>query len=505
MFVLNSSEELVEMFNNVSLGIVAINDRGEMVMVNRFALKQFGYSDEKDLTGKQSTLLIPHNHTDKTTTELHGIKKSGLEFPVEVSFSPFETRSGHYTLAFISDISVRKNAERALLQTNKDLEQKVHEFGALFNNAAIGIVTVNKISEIVMCNPYALKQFGYTEQELVGKKIELLIPSRYQDKHVSHRDKYNIHPHNRTMGIGLDLFAMKKDGTEFPVEVSLSPYSTSSGQFTIAFISDITIRKEAEKALLDLNTELEQKVKDRTESLIEALAKEKDLNEMKSRFVSMASHEFRTPLSTILSSAYLALKYETTEEQPKREKHIRRVVSSVNMLIDILNEFLSLGRIEEGKIQVRTAEFDIHEMTNGIINEMSNNLKQGQSFEYSHTGLDLLKSDPSLMTHIMMNLFSNAIKFSPENSVISVCTKHCDDTFTLTVKDRGVGISAEDREHLFERFFRGRNVSNIQGTGLGLHIIKKYAELLNGTITCDSELDQGAEFIVTLKNTCKLS
>jgi len=181
------------------------------------------------------------------------------------------------------------------------------------------------------------------------------------------------------------------------------------------------------------------------------------------------------------------------------------VVSSVNMLIDILNEFLSLGRIEEGKIQVRTAEFDIHEMTNGIINEMSNNLKQGQSFEYSHTGLDLLKSDPSLMTHIMMNLFSNAIKFSPENSVISVCTKHCDDTFTLTVKDRGVGISAEDREHLFERFFRGRNVSNIQGTGLGLHIIKKYAELLNGTITCDSELDQGAEFIVTLKNTCKLS
>ena len=175
------------------------------------------------------------------------------------------------------------------------------EFSALFNNAAIGIVTINKNGEIVLANQFALNQFGYTEAELIGQKIEILIPRRFMTRHVHHRDNYHDSPHSRTMGIGMDLYGKKKDDTEFPVEVSLSPYKTEEGAFTISFISDISVRKEAENALLQLNAELEQKVKERTESLRDALAKEKDLNELKSRFVSMASHEFRTPLSTVLS------------------------------------------------------------------------------------------------------------------------------------------------------------------------------------------------------------
>jgi len=378
--------------------------------------------------------------------------------------------------------------------------QSRQEFAALFNNAAIGIVTVNTAGEIILANQFLLDQFGYQDNEVIGKPVELLIPRRHQAKHVHHRDNYHVNPHNRTMGIGMDLFGMKKDGTEFPVEVSLSPYRTEDGKFTIAFISNISVRKEAENALLQLNTELEQKVKERTESLRQALEKEKDLNELKSRFVSMASHEFRTPLSTILSSAYLTLKYETTEEQPKRDKHIQRIVSSVNMLTDILNDFLSLGKIEEGKIQIRISEFDIKEMVSSIVNEMNDTFKKGQSFIYEHEGPEMIRSDQSLLAHIVMNLFSNAVKFSPVNSVIHVATKRLNNTLYFSVKDNGIGISKEDQQHLFARFFRGNNVSNIQGTGLGLHIVNKYTELLNGTIECKSELGEGTEFVVTLKN-----
>jgi PAS domain S-box-containing protein len=374
----------------------------------------------------------------------------------------------------------------------------VQEFEALFNNAAIGIITVNAEGKIVLINQFALKQFGYTVDEVIGKKIEILIPQRFKQKHEKHRSSYQTHsPHARPMGSGMDLYAVRKDGEEFPVEVSLSTYRTENGQFAIAFVSDITIRKESEMALVRLNAELEEKVKERTQSLSEALEKEKELNELKSRFVSMASHEFRTPLSTILSSAYLVSKYELTEDQSKRDKHIQRIVSSVNMLTDILNDFLSVGKIEEGKIQVRYAEFNVKDHVNGIINEMHTIFKKDQTIVYNHKGDEVIMLDPGLLKHIVMNLVSNAIKFTPEGSTINVTGSHEKDAFVLTVKDSGIGISKDDQEHLFERFFRGANVTNIQGTGLGLHIVGKYAELMNGTVKCISDTNKGTEFIIS--------
>ena len=381
---------------------------------------------------------------------------------------------------------------------------KVQEFNALFNNAAIGIIITNQVGEILSINNFGLKQFGYEEKDLEGEKIEILIPQRFRANHIKHRDGYHgKNANSRPMGMGLDLFAVKKDGSEFPVEVSISPYMTVEGQYAIAFISDITIRKQSEQALLDLNAELEEKVNERTQSLSEALEKEKELNELKSRFVSMASHEFRTPLSTVLSSAYLLSKYSQTEEQPKRDKHIQRIVSSVNMLNDILNDFLSVGKIEEGRIQVRFAVVNITTLINELLSELQPIYKKGQRIEYNHTGEELAMLDVSLLKHIVMNLLSNAIKFSSEDAVIHISTSNPDGSeLTLKVKDNGIGISKEDQEHLFERFFRGANVTNIQGTGLGLHIVAKYAELMNGTIKAESELGEGTEFIITfnLKN-----
>lgn len=391
----------------------------------------------------------------------------------------------------------------------------IDSYQALFNHASMGIVVVNSTAAIQSVNPFALKLFGYVIEEIIEKPIEVLIPQRYHHKHIIHRDTFIHNPKGRPMGVGMDLFAVKKDGTEFPVEVSLGNFINNGDVNAIAFISDISIRKTGEAEIKKLNDELEATVEQRTgeltntmhqlerskEELSRLLEKEKDLSELKSRFVSMASHEFRTPLSTVLSSTYLIEKYTTTEDQPKRDKHLQRIISSVNMLTDILNDFLSVGKIEEGKIQVRLTGFNIRELISAIAEEIKNNLKKQQEIKYHHEGNPNVTMDPSLLKHIVMNLFSNASKFSPEKSSIEVKTICLNNHIILSVRDYGIGISNEDQKHLMERFFRGTNASTVQGTGLGLHIVSKYAELLNGTMEYNSELEKGTEFVITFNTT----
>ena len=342
---------------------------------------------------------------------------------------------------------------------------------------------------------------------------------------MGHRTEYEENPRPRSMGLGFDLYGLKKDGTEIPVEISLSNFISNEEHFTIAFISDISKRKEIENSVLSqkeelasinskiegLNNELEEKVELRTnqlqqtlqqlqeskDELSKALSKEKELSDLKSRFVSMASHEFRTPLSTILSSASLVAKYTQTDEQAKRDKHIMRIKSSVSNLTDLLNEFLSIGKIEDGKVMAHMVVFNMKELLQSICNELQAIAKPRQKIVLTHTGDALVTLDPSLLRNVLINLLSNAIKFSPEGGLISVASTTKENSISLCVKDSGMGISVDDQEHLFERFFRGKNATNIQGTGLGLHIVSKYIELMNGQINFESELEKGTEFIIT--------
>lgn len=402
------------------------------------------------------------------------------------------------------------------------------QFEALFEYASMGILLADDKGEIILANSFLQQQFGYNNaDELIGKKVEALIPQRYHGNHSKHRENYNEHPARRPMGIGKDLFALKKDGTEFPVEISLSHYTNKQGRFIIAFVSDITKRKEIENAVVtqkeqlaainlkieELNNQLEQKVTMRTkqlqqtleqlqnskDELTKALSKEKELSDLKSRFVSMASHEFRTPLSTILSSASLVSKYTETTQQENREKHIQRIKNAVSNLNGLLNEFLSIEKIEDGKIAVHYSVFNIKELMENICNEMQGIAKKGQRLVYRHTGAEKVLLDAALLQNILLNLVSNAVKFSPENSDILITSQTEDTVVTIAVKDNGIGMSDDDQQHLFERFFRGTNVTNIQGTGLGLHIVSKYAELLNGSISFKSQLEKGTEFIITFK------
>ncbi len=394
---------------------------------------------------------------------------------------------------------------------------------SLFENATEGIILTGAAGRIISVNPAAERMFGYHNGELNDQPIEILIPDKFKHHHQELREGFYHHPSNRVMGHGRDLYGRKKDGSNMPVEVSLSHYHRDGQLFVIAFIVDITQRKEIENNMLEqkeelekitgkirqLNAELEIKVEERTQilkealqkleqsqkELSEALDKEKQLNEIKSRFVSMASHEFRTPLTTVLSSASLLSKYTTTQDQDKREKHIERIKNSVDNLNDILEDFLSLGKLNEGKVEVRSEKINLSEVLSDVVEGMKGIARKGQRILLD-CGKDLvIHSDKKLLRNVLMNLISNAIKFSGEESDITVSATEENGMVRIVVKDEGLGISAEDQQHLFSSFFRGANVTNIQGTGLGLHIVNLYVDLLGGHVELQSELNKGTTVV----------
>lgn len=397
----------------------------------------------------------------------------------------------------------------------------------MFMDATEGIIVSNSKGRIILSNPKALQMFGYEENEIYSLGIENLIPSRYQKQHVAYRDNYYKSPSPRNMGAGRDLSAARKDGTEFPVEISLSYVKSNSDMLVVAFIIDISERKKKDDELRQanellrktsfqlskLNQELEQKVQERTLELAEmirklteskkevdlALEKEKELNNLKSRFISTASHEFRTPLATIMSSVSLTGKYAESMDKDKMLKHIDRVKSSVNHLTDILNDFLSLDKLEEGVVISNPENIYLNTVINELIDEVKLIAKAGQKFIY--TGLqtnDQIFIDRRVLKNVMLNLLSNAIKYSNENTLIDIKAKRDFDNLYLEIKDQGIGIPLVDQPHIFERFYRANNIGNMQGTGLGLNIVRKYVEILKGEISFKSIPEKGTKFTIKL-------
>lgn len=399
------------------------------------------------------------------------------------------------------------------------MTRHIEMLDALFKHATEGIVVVNKAGVIVMLNPKALELFGFKDGELVNQKIEVLIPKRLTTKHVHHRDTYLESPHARGMGSSLDLFARRKDGSEFPVEVSLSPFQTSEGQFVVSFVIDITERKkqesiiqEANKEIQKLNAELEERVNQRTEELakaihkieqsqeevMRALKKERELNNMKSQFVTIASHEFRTPLATILSSAALIGRYQKSEEEDKRQKHVLRIKSAVTNLTEILNDFLSIGKLEEGRIHSVPVFTVLPDFCLGLIEEIKGLCKDGQQILFTHVGNTEIWVDKQLLRNVIFNLLSNAIKYSDPGKSITLNINADGKIIFIEIIDQGIGIPENDQVHIFDRFFRAQNAGNAQGTGLGLNIVQNYVELMGGEVSFLSEVGKGTTFTIKL-------
>lgn len=420
---------------------------------------------------------------------------------------------------------------------NINTSGNLNAFKAIFEACEEGIIAVTRDGKITLANNAAHKIFGYSKAELCRLKVEDLIPSNLKSLHVKERHSFNRDPRPRRMGHGRDLQAVNKKGELFPVEISLNVAELDGEQHAIAYIIDITERKKIEAALKQSEeqlilyaSELEKRVKERTEALDQsvsklekaneeletevkerlkaesevkkALSKERELSELKSRFVSMASHEFRTPLSTMLSSTGLIEKYlEKPEHEERITRHINKIRSSINNLNDILNDFLSISKLEEGKIDASLGNINLLPIVEEVIEELEALKKEGQNIikQIKGTPCDL-KADEKILKNIIINLLSNAIKYS-EKTITLTCDFSDKKNVLITIKDEGQGIPIEDQKHLFERFFRAKNATNIQGTGLGLNIVKKYVEMLNGSITFKSELNVGSEFNVKLPKT----
>ena len=412
--------------------------------------------------------------------------------------------------------------------------EEARRLSAIFQDSRDGIITINRGGVVESINPAAAQLFGYTPEEVINQNIKMLMPEPYRSAHDGYIDNYNHTGKKKIIGIGREVKGKRKDDTIFPLFLSVSEVQLDDRKIFTGFIHDLTLYEKKEKEIKELNQKLERKVIDRTNELsqtvdkllttnkklefeinerkkveaalrqseieiLHALANEKELGELKSRFVSMASHEFRTPLSTILSSASLIGKYQESGQQEKRDKHIERIKSAVGNLTGILNDFLSLSKLEEGKIKNNPEVFELNTFCQEVIEEIEGLLKKGQKVHYQESEKNQnMYLDKRLLKNVLFNLLSNAIKYSSENKTIYCGCTIDGKQMEVSVRDEGMGIPKEDQPYLFSRFFRASNASNIQGTGLGLNIVKNYVALMGGTIEYESIENVGSTFTIQL-------
>lgn len=399
-------------------------------------------------------------------------------------------------------------------------------FNVLLGSVSEGVIIVDEHQKVVEVNTAAQKMFGYGKEELIHQHLNMLIPKNYHAGHDAHFNGFMEEKQRRQMGHGRDVFGARKDGSVFPVEAGLNPFSVYGKDYVMALVIDITIRKEQERKIQELNAELEKKVMLRTQELSEtieqleienakrleaeeeaktALKREQELNELKTKFLSLVSHEFKTPLSGILTSSMLLSKYKLTEQQQKRDKHIKTITDKVHYLNNILNDFLSIEKLQKGKVNYKFATFKLSKVVNEVVYNANMLLKDGQQINYPEN-IDSfsLHQDEKIVELALSNLVHNAIKYSSENTIVDINITQNDTTTTIQVKDNGIGIPEKDQKNIFNRYFRAENALLTQGTGIGLNIVKDHLENLHGSISFESIENKETIFTITIPNKAEL-
>ena len=400
-----------------------------------------------------------------------------------------------------------------LTQQGEEMERE-NLLIAIIENAIDGIITIDDRGLIENINPAALKLFGFEQREdLLGKNVSVLMPEPDRTRHDSYLSNYAHTGNKNVIGVGREVTGQRKDGTTFPFRLGVSEIRFSDRRIYTGFIHDLSQLKEDELRIKSYTEELEAKITERTKELLNTInevetakenmsmlfEKEKELNLLKTSFVSMASHEFRTPLSAIQLSASLIDKYATKEDPISIAKHTNKIKNAINNLTTILNDFLSLEKLEAGKVEANCTWFNLIPFAEEITEEMQLMSKQDQLIVFEHTGIVAeVCMDQNLLKNCIINLISNAIKYSGENTMIQFNTTITETQLLIDVKDNGIGIPSTEMSNLFEPFFRARNTGDIPGTGLGLNIVKRYAGLMNGTVYCESEQYKGATFKLIL-------
>lgn len=538
-----AAQQLEAIIQSATDAIISIDVRGCMVLVNQAAAKLFGYNTD-EMLGQSINMLMPTYHARKHDgyierymktgeariigigREVMAQRNDGTQFPIRLSISEVEMDNRRLFTGIVHDLTQQKAAEAAL-QKEKERAQRY------LNIANTIIVILDQNGKVKLINDQGRKILELKENEAIGKNwVDHFIPDSYRSE---------VKVVFRALMDGRDIeyyenYIQAVSGKKHLIAWRNTLLRDDDDQITGTLSSgiDISAQREAEDRIIRLNQDLEKRVASRTEELAEvvnqllginkqlkheireretaeaalktkekqltsALEKEKELNELKSRFVSMASHEFRTPLSTILSSADLIEAYTEQEQQKKRLRHTQRIKSSVANLTSILNDFLSLSRLEEGKLNLSRSEFELPSVWTEVQEGVQGLLKKEQTLTISGLGqIPTLYTDRRILQNIFYNLLSNAIKYSGEGQPIECRVFASNGNLKIEIQDHGIGIPKSEQQYLFTRFFRAHNVENIQGTGLGLNIVKGYIELLDGDISFESSPEKGSTFRVEI-------
>jgi len=460
--------------------IVMVNVTGRIVLVNSHAERLFGH-ERGALLGQPVEQLLPerfraaHNShrgdffgQPRTRTmgaglELYGLRKSGEEFPVEISLSPISTEEGTMVMSAVRDITERKRAEQ--------------KFRDLLESAPDAMVIVGREGRISLVNSQTERLFGYSRQQLLGQPVEILVPERYRGKHTGNRATFFSQPRARNMGAGLELYGLRRDGSEFPVEISLSPLETEEGLFVSSAIRDATERKRFESAL-------------------------QAASRLKSEFLANMSHELRTPLNGIIGFSELLIDGKPGAINSRQMEYLNVILSSGRHLLQLINDVLDLSKVESGRMELRTETFAVDQAVEEVVSVVSATArKKGVRIarQLSPT-LSTVTLDRQKFVQVLYNLVSNAVKFTDDGEVTLCVDQPQPDQLRIRVIDTGIGIRPADFSRLFVEFQQldSGSARRYEGTGLGLALTKKIVEFQGGTVEVASEPGQGSVFTVTL-------
>jgi PAS domain S-box-containing protein len=465
--------------------ILIVNGSGRIVLANAMAQQVFGHG-RAALVGQPVEILLPRRYQQahlgrrsgffaqpRTRSmgaglELFGLRADGEEFPVEISLSPLQTDEGPMVMCAVRDVTDRQEARR----------RSDRQFRDLLESAPDAMVIADEAGRIVLVNSQTQRLFGWPRDELLGQAVETLVPHRFRQGHATHRQGFFGAPKLRQMGAGLQLYGLRRDGSEFPVEISLSPIQTEGGLLIASAIRDASERKQTEQLL-------------------------QQANRLKSEFLANMSHELRTPLNGILGFSELLVDERIGPLNAKQREYIHDIHECGKHLLQLINDVLDLSKVEAGKMSLHAETFAPVALVGTVFNVILPLARKKRITLHPPTGAEALQVhlDTQMVRQILFNLLSNAVKFTEPGGQVEVRIATLEpDAWQLAVQDTGVGIAETDQGRLFQAFSQldGGLSRRHEGTGLGLALTRKLVELQGGSIAVESTRGVGSTFTVRL-------